>query len=76
MITDQYVGMAFLGMLCQIPLIILTDPAAKYKGYGGRVFGDMMFWGSFCIVGQPLAIMSYYYAWQAKYGSVPLRTTQ
>jgi diacylglycerol O-acyltransferase 1 len=63
-------------MLWQIPLIALTDPlATRFKGYGGKVFGNMVFWITFCMVGQPLAVMTYFYAWQAKYGSIgkPLR---
>jgi diacylglycerol O-acyltransferase-1 len=30
----------------------------------------MIFWISFCLVGQPLAALLYFFAWQAKYGSV------
>jgi diacylglycerol O-acyltransferase-1 len=30
----------------------------------------MIFWVSFCLVGQPLAALLYFFAWQAKYGSV------
>ncbi|KXS18204.1 hypothetical protein M427DRAFT_54029 [Gonapodya prolifera JEL478] len=32
-------------------------------------FGNMIFWVSFCIVGQPLAIMLYYREWNSRYGS-------
>ena len=60
-----------LGMLSQIPLIALTDPLSRYSGYAGRFAGNMVFWVTFCIVGQPVAAMSYFYAWQAKYGVIP-----
>lgn len=60
-------------MLWQIPLIILTDLLPKlpgFKGYSGKVAGNMIFWLTFTIFGQPLAVLLYFYAWQAKYGSV------
>jgi diacylglycerol O-acyltransferase-1 len=57
-------------MLIQIPLIVLTDAIQKIKGIRGKVAGNMIFWISFCIVGQPLAALLYFFAWQAKYGSV------
>lgn len=57
-------------MMIQIPLIFLTDVIQKMKGMGGEVMGNMIFWISFCLVGQPLAALLYFFAWQAKYGSV------
>lgn len=56
--------------MLQIPLIILTDAIQKVKGIRGKVAGNMIFWMSFCLVGQPLAALLYFFAWQAKYGSV------
>jgi diacylglycerol O-acyltransferase-1 len=32
--------------------------------------GNVIFWVSFTIFGQPFAALMYFYAWQAKYGSV------
>lgn len=68
--THNIIGVAFLGMMFQIPLIAITDLVQKIKGIRGKVVGNMIFWVSFCIVGQPLAALAYFFAWQAKYGSV------
>ena len=68
---DDYVpGMAFIGMIVQIPLIFATLPLEKRQGVNGRIIGNCIFWISFCLVGQPLAALMYFFAWQAKYGSV------
>ena len=68
--THNILGVAFAGMMFQLPLIILTDPLAKMKGINGKLIGNLVFWVSFCLVGQPLAAMLYFFAWQSKYGSV------
>jgi diacylglycerol O-acyltransferase-1 len=57
-------------MMFQIPLILFTDMLQTIKGIRGKVAGNMIFWVSFCLVGQPLAALLYFFAWQAKYGSV------
>lgn len=58
-------------MFLQLPLIAMTAPLEKLKnGDGGRVIGNAIFWVSFTIFGQPFAALMYFYAWQAKYGSV------
>jgi diacylglycerol O-acyltransferase-1 len=57
-------------MIMQIPMIALTDVLQKVKGIRGKVAGNMIFWLSFCLIGQPLAALLYFFAWQAKYGSV------
>lgn len=57
-------------MVLQIPLILITDPLRKMRGISGKVTGNIIFWVSFCLVGQPLAALLYFFAWQAKYGSV------
>jgi diacylglycerol O-acyltransferase-1 len=59
-------------MLFQIPLIIITDPLYKVKSVNGKMMGNLIFWISFCLVGQPLAALLYFFAWQAKYGSVAM----
>eukprot|EP00957_Ditylum_brightwellii_P058851 4462107-Ditylum_brightwellii.AAC.1 len=48
---------SFLGMMGQIPLVAIT----KYidKKIPGSSIGNAMFWLSFCIVGQPMAILLY-----------------
>ncbi|RDA84189.1 hypothetical protein CP532_0277 [Ophiocordyceps camponoti-leonardi (nom. inval.)] len=69
--THNIIGVAFLGMLLQLPLITLTAPMEKMKlGKGGKLVGNIIFWVSFTIFGQPFAALMYFYAWQAKYGSV------
>ncbi|KAH8724345.1 MBOAT, membrane-bound O-acyltransferase family-domain-containing protein [Phaeosphaeriaceae sp. PMI808] len=68
--THNIIGVAFAGMMIQIPLIALTDVVQKWRFIQGKVAGNMIFWISFCLVGQPLAALLYFFAWQAKYGSV------
>ncbi|PHH64687.1 hypothetical protein CDD81_4128 [Ophiocordyceps australis] len=69
--THNIIGVAFLGMFLQMPLIAMTAPLEKMKlGNGGRLVGNIIFWVSFTIFGQPFAALMYFYAWQAKYGSV------
>ena len=48
---------SFLGMMGQVPLVIIT----KYfdKLYPGSSAGNLIFWLSFCIIGQPSAILMY-----------------
>lgn len=73
--THNIIGVAFMGMMLQIPLIALTDAVQKITHFGPTM-GNMIFWVSFCLVGQPLAALLYFFAWQAKYGSVSLRRTE
>ncbi|KAJ4334470.1 hypothetical protein N0V95_009157 [Ascochyta clinopodiicola] len=68
--THNIIGVAFVGMMTQIPLIALTDYLQKIRGIDGKTAGNMIFWVSFCLVGQPLGALLYFFAWQAKYGSV------
>lgn len=63
-------GVAFAGMMFQLPLIAATAPLEKMKDPLGKVIGNCVFWISFCLVGQPLGALLYFFAWQAKYGSV------
>ena len=60
--------LAFFGMVLQLPLIFLTDPFLKMKGQNWKLLGNLIFWVSFCIFGQPVAALAYFFAWQAKYG--------
>jgi diacylglycerol O-acyltransferase-1 len=48
---------AYLGMMGQIPLVWIT----KYltKKLPGTSMGNVIFWLSFCVVGQPMAILMY-----------------
>ncbi|KAL2055388.1 hypothetical protein ABVK25_004196 [Lepraria finkii] len=68
--THNILGVAFIGMVVQIPLIFVTLPLEKMEGISGKVLGNCIFWVSFCLVGQPLAALLYFFAWHAKYGSV------
>jgi diacylglycerol O-acyltransferase-1 len=63
-------GVAFAGMMLQLPLITVTLPLEKMDDPTTRIFGNTVFWVSFCLVGQPLGALLYFFAWQAKYGSV------
>ena len=67
--THNIIGLAFAGMALQIPLIFLTDRFKRIKGHYSQVIGNLIFWSSFCLVGQPVAALGYYFAWQAKYGT-------
>ncbi|KAI9789661.1 MAG: hypothetical protein M1833_002278 [Piccolia ochrophora] len=68
--THNIIGVAFVGMMSQIPLIAITLPLENMHGTNGKIIGNTIFWVSFCLVGQPLAALLYFFAWQAKYGSV------
>lgn len=57
-------------MVFQLPLMAATLPLEKMKGPTGKIMGNSLFWLSFCLVGQPLGALLYFFAWQAKYGSV------
>lgn len=88
---------AFLGMLAQAPLVVLASSIEKWVARVSSpaagsvdstknnfsVIGNSMFWVTFCILGQPMAVMLYYYdfwieahnrAVAAKGFSVPLQT--
>ncbi|KAL2123887.1 hypothetical protein VTJ04DRAFT_252 [Mycothermus thermophilus] len=68
--THNLIGVAFLGMFLQLPLIMLTSRLERWKSPNGRLLGNVIFWVSFTILGQPFGELMYFYAWQAKYGSV------
>lgn len=50
---------AFLGMFAQAPLIVM----AKYvdRTFDNAFIGNALFWVTFCIVGQPMGVMMYYF---------------
>jgi diacylglycerol O-acyltransferase-1 len=68
--THNILGVAFLGMVLQLPLIAVTEVLSKSDKFGGKVAGNCIFWLSFVIVGQPLAAMTYFFWWQMKYGEL------
>jgi diacylglycerol O-acyltransferase-1 len=57
-------------MIGQLPMIAVTTPLEQMQGTNGKVIGNCIFWISFCLVGQPLAALLYFFAWSAKYGTV------
>lgn len=65
--THNIIGVAFAGMMFQIPLIFITVPLEKMRG-SASVLGNCVFWVSFVLVGQPIAALLYYFTWQVKYG--------
>ncbi|KAI7841389.1 hypothetical protein COHA_005007 [Chlorella ohadii] len=56
---------AFWGLMLQVPLMILSE-GLKARFKSDRV-GNVVFWVSFCFVGQPLAMMLYYHDWRQGY---------
>ncbi|RLN28722.1 diacylglycerol O-acyltransferase 1-like isoform X3 [Panicum miliaceum] len=50
---------AFLGIMLQIPLIVLTS-YLKNK-FRDTMVGNMIFWFFFCIYGQPMCVLLYYH---------------
>lgn len=66
---------AFGGMFLQIPLIMLTQYIdnwyRKYKPNGDNNIGNILFWFSFCIVGQPMAAFLYYREWNLREYGLP-----
>lgn len=50
---------AFVGMLAQAPLIAIT----KYldRRYDNAFLGNTLFWCTFCMLGQPMGVILYYY---------------
>ncbi|PIA17593.1 hypothetical protein COEREDRAFT_80298 [Coemansia reversa NRRL 1564] len=55
-------GYSFIGMMMQIPLIQLTQWLMRWRGPESGL-GNAVFWVSFCIVGQPLGVVQYFYTW-------------
>lgn len=50
---------AFGGMMAQLPMMIVTEYLKKRTK--NEVVGNMFFWLSFCIVGQPICALLYYH---------------
>ena len=64
--THNLTGIAFFGMMGQIPLILLTNYMTKFKtsnAHGYDTFGNLIFWISFTVVGQPACTLLYYHEW-------------
>uniref|UniRef100_A0A6B2L5C6 diacylglycerol O-acyltransferase n=1 Tax=Arcella intermedia TaxID=1963864 RepID=A0A6B2L5C6_9EUKA len=50
----------FMGMLLQVPLIIVTERWTK-----GHQMGNIFFWLFFCVIGQPMIMLLYYHDYMA-----------
>jgi len=53
---------AFWGLMFQVPLLFLTDYIKKRAN--SNQIGNYVFWFTFVIFGQPMAIMLYYHDWK------------
>jgi diacylglycerol O-acyltransferase 1 len=60
---------AFLGMMAQAPAIALTFYLDKHFFKGSQI-GNVLFWLTFCIVGQPMLVMAYYWDLTGPTGSL------
>ncbi|KAJ1971201.1 hypothetical protein H4R35_005404 [Dimargaris xerosporica] len=60
--THNTAGHAFWGLFLQVPLILLTNQLAAYTGKDSSV-GNVVFWVTFCILGQPFLVVRYFYDW-------------
>lgn len=63
-------GVAFAGMLLQLPLVAVTKCFERSESPTKRMIGNCIFWVTFSIFGQPAAALLYFYAWQVHYGSI------
>ncbi len=50
---------AFFGMLAQAPLVTVTK--AIDKRFDSPWVGNVLFWCVFCVFGQPMGVIMYYY---------------
>jgi diacylglycerol O-acyltransferase 1 len=55
-------GWAFWGIMAQVPLIWMTE--LLKKRFNNDYVGNVIFWVSFCFLGQPLAEILYYHDWR------------
>ena len=59
---------AFWGMMGQVPLVVLTrylDKLLSRDGHQTQI-GNVIFWVSFCFVGQPLCLLLYFYDYSVR----------
>lgn len=57
--THNILGVAFAGMMLQLPLIFVTDVLTNMTWLHGPTTGNVVFWVTFVLVGQPLAALLY-----------------
>nr|AAV31083.1 1,2-diacyl-sn-glycerol:acyl-CoA acyltransferase [Euonymus alatus] len=50
---------AFFGIMLQVPLVLITS--YLQNKFRSSMVGNMMFWFSFCIFGQPMCLLLYYH---------------
>ncbi|KAK9837361.1 hypothetical protein WJX84_000606 [Apatococcus fuscideae] len=50
---------AFVGIISQVPMMWWTE--WLYQKVQSKITGNVIFWVSFCIIGQPIALMLYYH---------------
>ncbi|XP_047311045.1 diacylglycerol O-acyltransferase 1-like [Impatiens glandulifera] len=50
---------AFIGIMFQVPLVIVTN--FLQNKFQNSMVGNMIFWCSFCIFGQPMSVLLYYH---------------
>nr|AIU44413.1 diacylglycerol acyltransferase [Brassica napus var. napus] len=58
---------AFMGIMFQVPLVFITN--FLQERFGSMV-GNMIFWFSFCIFGQPMCVLLYYHDLMNRKGSM------
>ena len=51
---------SFFSMMIQVPMIFFSQ--FLQNNFGDR-WGNIIFWVSFCVVGQPICLLNYYYDW-------------
>jgi diacylglycerol O-acyltransferase-1 len=59
---------AFLGMIANVPLAVLTKKMLVWFGKDSQV-GNFVFWLTFCIVGQPTSACLYYFDFVRQHSS-------
>jgi diacylglycerol O-acyltransferase-1 len=52
-------GWAFWGIMLQVPLVSLTE--SLRRRLRSDALGNLIFWGSFCVLGQPVAVLAYFH---------------
>jgi diacylglycerol O-acyltransferase-1 len=52
---------AFIAMMSQSPLIIFQKVIESKLRIRNSELGNLVFWISFCFVGQPIVVFAYYY---------------
>nr|ATG83404.1 diacylglycerol acyltransferase 1 [Arachis hypogaea] len=56
---------AFIGIMFQVPLSIVTN--FLQKKCKSSMVGNMVFWFTFCILGQPMCVLLYYHDWMNRH---------